>query len=254
MSKIKEAFKNKKVIIAYLTIGDFGLDTTKSVIKSLIDNEVDIIELGIPFSDPTAEHPIIQESNIRALKNDITTDKVFDFVKEIRNNTNIPIIFKTYANVVFSYGTEKFMAKCKEIKIDGLFIPEIPYEEKDEFLPMCNKYCIELISLVAPTSDDRIAMISNEAQGFLYVVPEVNFAFDEQTYKSLEKITNIIHSNTDVPCAIDFDISNPDYTKKLLTISDGIIIGSSIVKIISEHKDNAISYINKFVQSINALI
>lgn len=170
MSNIRKAFENGKAFIAFITCGDPDLETTAAAVRAAVSNGADLIELGIPFSDPTAEGPVIQGANLRALHGGITTDKIFAFVKELRHDVEVPMVFMTYANVVFSYGAERFIAKCKEAKIDGLILPDLPFEEKEEFLPTCHQYGIDLVSLIAPTSENRIAMIAKEAEGFLYIV------------------------------------------------------------------------------------
>ena len=167
MSNISKAFENGKAFIAFITCGDPDTDTTISAVKEAVKNGADLIELGIPFSDPTAEGPVIQNANVKALKNGITTDKVFELVKVLRKDVTVPMVFMTYANVVYSYDAEKFISTCKDIGIDGLILPDIPYEEKDEFIDICHKYGVDLISFVAPTSENRIAMIAKEAEGFL---------------------------------------------------------------------------------------
>ena len=170
MSNIRKAFENGKAFIPFITCGYPDLETTGALIKAAARNGADLIELGIPFSDPTAEGPVIQEANLRALQGGITTDKIFSFVRTIRKEVKIPIVFMTYANVVFSYGAEKFISACQEMDVDGLILPDLPFEEKGEFLPVCRKYDVDLISMIAPTSEDRIAMIASEAEGFLYIV------------------------------------------------------------------------------------
>ena len=170
MSDIAKAFANGKAFIPFITCGDPDLETTAAAVRAMAANGADLIELGIPFSDPTAEGPVIQGANIRALKAGTTTDKVFDFVREVRKDVSIPMVFMTYANVVFSYGAERFISTCAEIGIDGLILPDLPYEEKEEFAPTCHKYGVDLISMIAPTSENRIAMIAKEAEGFLYIV------------------------------------------------------------------------------------
>ncbi len=171
MSNIAKAFASGKAFIPFITCGDPDLEITAAAVRAMAANGADLIELGIPFSDPTAEGPVIQGANIRALKAGTTTDKVFDFVREVRKDVSIPMVFMTYANVVFSYGTERFISTCAEIGIDGLMIlPDLPYEEKEEFAPTCHKYGVDLISMIAPTSENRTAMIAKEAEGFLYIV------------------------------------------------------------------------------------
>lgn len=168
--KIRHAFENGKAFIAFITCGDPDLATTAAAVRAAVANGADLIELDIPFSDPTAEGPVIQGANLRALRGGITTNQIFDFVKELRRDVKVPMVFMTYANVVFSYGADRFISTCKDIEIDGLIIPDLPFEEKEEFLPFCHKYGVDLVSLIAPTSENRIAMIAKEAEGFLYIV------------------------------------------------------------------------------------
>ena len=168
--RIAEAFANGKAFIPFLTCGDPSLEVTEQLIYAMEEAGADLIELGIPFSDPTAEGPVIQAANVRALSGGVTTDKIFDMVKRLRQNTKIPMVFMTYANVVFSYGTERFIQKAASLGMDGLILPDVPFEEKEEFDSVCKKYGLDLISLIAPTSHERIAMIAKEAEGFVYCV------------------------------------------------------------------------------------
>ena len=170
MSNIHKAFENGKAFIPFITCGDPDLATTAAVVRAAVANGADLIELGIPFSDPTAEGPVIQGANLRALSGGVRTDQIFDLVRQLRTDVTVPMVFMTYANVVFSYGAEKFIANCREIGIDGLILPDLPFEEKGEFLPLCRQYGVDLISLIAPTSRERISMIAAEAEGFLYIV------------------------------------------------------------------------------------
>lgn len=222
----------------------------------LPNNGADIIELGIPFSDPTAEGPVIQGANIRALSGGVTTDKIFEMVKDTRTDVKIPMLFMTYANVVFSYGAEKFISICARIGIDGLILPDLPYEEKDEFLPICHKYGVDLISLIAPTSENRIAMISKEAEGFLYIVSSLGVTGARSEIKTdLSSIVDVVRQNTNIPCAIGFGISTPEQAKKMADISDGAIVGSAIIKIIEKYGKDSAQYVGEYVKSMkNALI
>ena len=170
MSKIQKAFEGKKAFIPFITCGDPNLETTEQLVYAMERAGASLIELGIPFSDPTAEGPVIQGANLRALSGGVTTDKIFDLVVKIRKNTAIPLVFMTYANVVFSYGTERFIKRAAEIGMDGLILPDVPFEEKEEFDRVCREYGLDLISLIAPTSHDRIRMIAKEASGFIYCV------------------------------------------------------------------------------------
>ena len=233
MSNIRKAFTSGKAFIAFITCGDPDLETTAAVVRSAVENGADLIELGIPFSDPTAEGPVIQGANLRALSGGVTTDKVFSLVRDLRRDVSVPMVFMTYSNVVFSYGAERFISTCHEIGIDGLILPDLPFEEKDEFLPICRQYDVDLISLIAPTSENRIAMIAEEA---------------------LASIIKVIRENTDVPCAIGFGISTPEQAKKMADLSDGAIVGSAIVKLLEKHGKNASEYVGAYVKSMKDAI
>ena len=255
MSNIKNAFKNGKAFIPFITCGDPDLETTAECVREAVKNGADLIELGIPFSDPTAEGPVIQGANIRALKGGVNTNKIFEFVRELRKDISIPMVFMTYANVVFSYGAEKFISTCQEIGIDGLVIPDIPFEEKEEFQPYCKKYGIDLISFIAPTSENRIAMIAKEAEGFIYIVSSlgVTGARSEIT-TDLDKIVKVVRENTDVPCAIGFGISTPEQAHKMADIADGVIIGSAVVKILEQYGKDSPAHIGEYVGKIKQAV
>ena len=251
MSKIAEAFGNGKAFIPFITCGDPDLETTAAVVRAAVANGADLIELGIPFSDPTAEGPVIQEANLRALQGGVTTDKIFDLVRELRTDVTVPMVFMTYANVVFSYGAEKFISTCKEIGIDGLILPDLPFEEKEEFLPLCEEYGVDLISLIAPTSENRIAMIAKEAKGFIYLVSSLGVTGVRSEIKTdLQSIVNVIRANTDTPVAIGFGISKPEQAAKMAGISDGAIVGSAIIKILAEHGRDAAPFVGEYVKSM----
>ncbi|MCI5550587.1 MAG: tryptophan synthase subunit alpha [Clostridiales bacterium] len=251
MSKIARAFENGKAFIAFITCGDPDLETTAAAVRAAVENGADLIELGIPFSDPTAEGPVIQGANLRALSGGITTDKVFDFVREIRRDVSVPMVFMTYANVVFSYGSERFISTCKEIGIDGLILPDIPFEEKDEFQPICKKYGVDLISLIAPTSQNRIAMIAKEAEGFLYIVSSLGVTGTRSEIETdLGEMVKLVRENANIPCAIGFGISTPEQAKQMADIADGAIVGSAIVKLLEKHGKDAPRYIGEYVKSM----
>lgn len=251
MSNIRKAFENGKAFIPFITCGDPDLETTYKSVMAAIENGADLIELGIPFSDPTAEGPVIQGANLRALSGGVTTDKIFDLVKRLRSQTDIPMVFMTYANVVFSYGSGRFISICSDIGIDGLIIPDLPYEEKDEFLPYCKKYGVDLISLIAPTSGGRVAMIAKEAEGFIYVVSSLGVTGTRCSIETdLSSIVDIIRENTDVPCAIGFGISTPAQAHDMAAIADGAIVGSAIIKLLEQYGKDAPEYIGSYVKSM----
>lgn len=251
MSNIKSAFANGKAFIAFITCGDPDLKTTAAAVRAAAANGADLIELGIPFSDPTAEGPVIQGANIRALAGGVTTDQIFALVKELRKDVTVPMVFMTYANVIFSYGAERFIASCREIGIDGLILPDLPYEEKEEFQSVCHQYEVDLISLIAPTSENRIAMIAKEAEGFLYIVSSLGVTgMRSEINTDLTSIVKIVRQNTDIPCAIGFGISTPEQARKMADISDGAIVGSAIIKLLEKYGKDAPPYIGEYVKSM----
>ena len=255
MSNIGKAFENKKAFIAFITCGDPDLETTVEVVKEAVKNGADLIELGIPFSDPTAEGPTIQGANLRALTGGVTTDKIFDMVKELRKDVSVPMVFMTYANVVFSYGAERFIKTCSEIGIDGIILPDLPYEEKEEFHPVCQKYGVDLISLIAPTSENRIAQIAKDAEGFIYVVSSLGVTGTRTEIKTdLESIVKSIRENSKVPCAIGFGISKPEQAQKMASLSDGAIVGSAIIKLLEKYGKDAPEHIGAYVREMKNAI
>ena len=251
MSDLARAFDHGKAFIAFLTCGDPDLETTAAAVRAAAQNSADLIELGIPFSDPTAEGLVIQAANLRALQSGVTTDKIFDLVRELRRGVTIPMVFMTYANVVFSYGTERFLSNYRDVGIDGLILPDVPYEEKEEFLPACRKYGVDFVSLIAPTSENRIAMIAREAEGFLYIVSSLGVTGERSEIKTdLASIVSLVRENTDIPCAIGFGISTPEQAKKMADLSDGAIVGSAIVKLLAQYGKDAPEHIGAYVKEM----
>ncbi len=249
MSNIRSAFKNGKAFIPFITCGDPDLETTAKIVRAAAENGADLIELGIPFSDPTAEGPVIQGANLRALSGGVTTDKIFDLVAELRKDVKIPMVFMTYANVVFSYDAERFMARCCETGIGGVILPDLPFEEKDEFSAVARQYGIDLISLIAPTSADRIAMIAKEADGFIYVVSSLGVTgVRSEITTNIGDIVEVIRQSTDTPCAVGFGISEPEQAAKMASLSDGAIVGSAIIRIIEKYGRDAAPYVGEYVK------
>ena len=255
MSNIGKAFENGKAFIAFITCGDPDLETTAATVRAAVENGADLIELGIPFSDPTAEGPVIKTANLRALNSGVTTDGIFAFVKELRRDVKVPMVFMTYANVVFSYGAEKFIFSCKEIGIDGLILPDLPYEEKEEFLPICRRFGVELVSLIAPTSENRIARIAGEAEGFIYLVSSLGVTGMRSEIKTdLGSIVEAVRRSTDIPCAIGFGISTPEQAARMADLADGVIVGSAIVKLIEKYGRQAPEHVGRFVKEMKDAI
>ena len=251
MSKTAAAFDHGKAFVAFITCGDPDLETTGRAVRAAEKNGADLIELGIPFSDPTAEGPVIQEANLRALTGGVTTDLIFEFVKDLRRDVTVPMVFMTYANVIFSYGAEKFISTCAQIGIDGLILPDLPFEEKGEFLPLCRQYGVDLISKDAPTTENRVAMIAREAEGFIYLVSSLGVTGTRSKITTdLAPIIRTIRENAKVPVAIGFGISTPEQAKTMAALSDGAIVGSAIEKILAGYGREAPDRIGEYVRSM----
>lgn len=253
MSKISEAFQNKKAFIGFLTAGDPSLEKTEEFIVEMEKAGAALIEIGIPFSDPIAEGPVIQDANVRALSapGGCTTDMVFDMVARVSKKVSVPLVFLTYLNPVFRYGYEKFFNRCKETGIDGIIIPDMPFEEKGELTQIAETYGVDVISLIAPTSEERIQMIAKEAKGYIYVVSSMGVTGMRSTITTdIEKIVEDIRKVTDTPLAIGFGINTPEQASKYSKVADGVIVGSAIVKIIGEHGQDAGKYVYDYVKSM----
>lgn len=255
MNNIKNAFANGKAFIPFITCGDPDLDTTKEIIRAMAANGADLIELGIPFSDPTAEGPVIQGANLRALKGGVTTDKIFDMVRKLRQDAShpvtLPMVFMTYANVIFSYNADKFISTCAEVEIDGLILPDLPFEEKGEFDDICQKYGVDLVSLIAPTSENRIAMIAKEAKGFIYIVSSLGVTgVRNEINTDIASLVKLVRENSSVPCAVGFGISTPEQAVKMAGISDGAIVGSAIIKLVAQYGKDAAGPVGEYVKKM----
>lgn len=249
--KIADAFANGKAFIPFLTCGDPDLETTAKLIPAIAEAGADLIELGIPFSDPTAEGPVIQSGNLRALSAGCTTDKVFDLVREVRKTVTIPMVFMTYANVVYSYGAERFLQTAAEVGIQGLILPDVPFEEKNEFDPLCKKYGLELISMIAPTSHDRIRTIASEANGFVYCVSSLGVTgIRSEITTDIGSMVNLVKETRNIPCAVGFGISTPEQAEAMSRVSDGAIVGSAIVKIVAQYGRDCIHPVCDYVRSM----
>lgn len=255
MSRIKNAFTDGKAFIAFITGGDPDLDTTERLIYAMDKAGADLIEIGIPFSDPVAEGPVIQAASERALAGGCTTDKLFDLVAKVRKTCEKPIVFMTYINPVFTYGKDKFMAKCAECGIDGIIIPDIPYEEKDELSAECKTHGIDFISLIAPTSHERITMIAKEAEGFVYCVSSMGVTgIRNEINTDISSMVQLVKQVNDIPCAVGFVISTPEQAEKMAGVSDGAIVGSAIVKLVARYGKNSIEKVSDYVKSMKEAV
>ncbi len=255
MSKISDAFSHGKAFVGFITAGDPTLDTTKEIILKMAQAGCDLVEIGIPFSDPIAEGPVIQNANIRALSNKVTTDDVFEMTAEISGKIDIPLAYMTYLNVLFRYGYDRFLEKARNAGISGVIIPDLPFEEKDELSSVASKYGIDVISLIAPTSEERIKTIAKNTEGFVYEVSSLGVTgVRSEIDTDLRKLTGAIKSETDVPVAIGFGIGTPEQAKKYAAFADGVIVGSAIVNIIAEYGKDAPDKVYEFVKSMKDAI
>ncbi|MBQ8971590.1 MAG: tryptophan synthase subunit alpha [Clostridia bacterium] len=249
MSNIAKAFDHGKAFVAFITCGDPDLETTEKTVIAMANAGADLIELGIPFSDPTAEGPVIQAANARALAGGVTTDKIFEMVRRLRASVKVPMVFMTYANVVFSYGIDRFCARCQEIGMDGMILPDVPYEEKEEFAPACRAHNLDFVSLIAPTSEDRIATIAKDAEGFLYIVSSMGVTGERREITTdIGAMVRLVRESASIPCAVGFGISTPEQAAHMAGLSDGAIVGSAIVRLIAEHGKDAPEIVAEYVK------
>lgn len=251
MTKIADAFAAGKAFIPFLTCGDPDLETTEKLICAMAEAGADLIELGIPFSDPTAEGPVIQDANLRALSAGTTTDKIFDMVRRVRKTVSIPMVFMTYANVIFSYGADRFLQTTAEIGMNGIIVPDVPFEEKQEFEPLCQKYGLAQISMIAPTSHDRIRAIAEQANGFLYCVSSLGVTGTRSSITTdIGAMVKLVKEVKDIPCAVGFGISTPEQAESMCRQADGAIVGSAIVKLIAQYGRDSVQPVADYVRSM----
>ncbi len=255
MNNISKAFENGKAFIGFVTAGDPDLETSKKIMLEMARAGCDLIEIGIPFSDPIAEGPVIQEADLRSLAGGTTTDKVFALAEELSKEADIPLVFMTYLNVLFKYGYDKFLENAKNSGISGVIVPDLPFEEKEELRSVADKYGIDVISLIAPTSESRIQMIAKEAKGFIYEVSSLGVTGVRSEIKTdLRAITESIKAVTDIPVAIGFGINTPEQAARVCEYADGVIVGSAIVKIVAQYGKNAPAYVYDYVKSMKDAI
>jgi tryptophan synthase alpha chain len=251
MSRVAQAFANGKAFIPFITAGDPSLPITEQLVIEMAGNGADLIEIGIPFSDPVAEGLVIQRADERALAGGVTTDKIFAMVASIRKVCDVPLAFMTYANPVFSYGSERFLENCQAVGVDALIVPDLPFEEKAELQPYCSRYGVDLISLIAPTSQARIRMIAGEAQGFVYCVSSLGVTGVRQEITTdVGEMVRLVKEVKDIPCAIGFGISAPEQAAAMAKVADGVIVGSAIVKIVEEYGENCIPHVVDYVKTM----
>ena len=255
MNRITQAFQDKKAFIAFLTGGDPDIETTDKLIVAMAGSGVDIIEIGIPFSDPVAEGVVIQEADERALKNGCTVDKLFEMVKKVRDKVRIPLLFMTYINPIFVYGKTRFIKNCADCGIDGIIVPDLPFEESDELADDCAKYGITQISMIAPTSQERIKLIARNAKGFLYCVSSLGVTgMRSEINTNVAEMIKQVKEVASVPCAVGFGISTPEQARDMADVSDGVIIGSAIVKLIAEYDKESVEPVRQFISEVKRVL
>ncbi|MGL4606270.1 MAG: tryptophan synthase subunit alpha [Eubacteriaceae bacterium] len=251
MSKIENDLKDKKVFIGFLTAGDPSLEKTEEYIIAMANAGADLIEIGIPFSDPIAEGKVIEAANLRALSVGTTTDKIFDMILNVRKKVDVPLVFLTYLNPVFSYGYELFFKRCKKVGVHGIIIPDLPLEEQAELLDIANSENVDVISLIAPTSEKRVLKIAKDAKGFIYLVSSMGVTgVREEIKTNLQTIVTSIKSVTNIPVCVGFGISTPEQAMDIWQYADGVIVGSAIVRIIEKYGDNAEQAIKDYVSKM----
>lgn len=255
MSNTAKAFCHGKAFIPFITAGDPNLSITKKLILGMAQAGADLIEIGIPFSDPVAEGPVIQKADDRALKGGVTTDGIFKMVEEVRAVCDIPLAFMTYFNPVFVYGSKRFIERCGACGIDALIVPDLPFEEKGELSPLCKAHGVDLISLVAPTSEERIQTIAAEAEGFLYCVSSMGVTgIRNKITTDIGKMVSLARSVTKTPCAIGFGISTPQQAKEMAQKADGVIVGSAIVRLCEQFGEACVEPVLSFVKEMKQAI
>ena len=258
MSKIKDAFTKGKAFIPFISAGDHGIENTERYIRVMVKAGADMVEIGIPFSDPTAEGPVIQAASTRALATGVKINDIFDMVRRLRTGDDavtIPLVFMTYLNPIYVFGREKFFNLCEEVGISGVIVPDMPFEEKGELASIANKHGVEVVSLIAPTSENRIEMIAKDAEGFIYCVSSLGVTGMRSEIKTdIKSIVETVRKYTDIPVAVGFGISTPDQAEAMARVSDGAIVGSAIVKIVAEHGENADQALFDYVQSMKQAV
>lgn len=255
MNKIECVFDRKKAFIPFVTAGDPNLEVTEQLLLGMAQAGADLIEIGIPFSDPVAEGIEIQKADIRALESGTTTDKIFEMVKRVRKTLDVPLAFMTYLNPVYRYGAEKFMEKCMQCQIDAIIVPDMPFEEKQELQGFCDKYGVLLISLIAPTSKERIRMIAAQAQGFVYCVSSLGVTgVRSRIETNISEMVSLVKSAKEIPCAIGFGISTPEQAKKMAGQADGVIVGSAIIKLIEKFGADCVEPVKEYVREMKQAV
>ncbi len=251
MSRISTAFKpGHKALIAYITVGYPDIESTSGIAAALAESGCDIIELGIPFSDPLADGATIQKSSYRALLNGTTPQACIEVAGEIREKINTPLAFMTYFNPVLHYGPEAFCNSCVKAGVDGLIIPDLLPEEGGELEDITKKHDIDLVYFLAPTStDDRIDAVAERARGFIYLVSLTGVTGARDTLPpELEDFVRRVKKKAKQPLCVGFGISTPEQARRVASVADGVIVGSRLIQLIEE--DSTLALLRSFVSSL----
>lgn len=251
MTSLKEAFAKENTFVGFTVAGDPSIDKSIEYVVAMANAGADVVELGIPFSDPVADGPVIQAADLRAFAAEITTDKIFTMVERIREQTDVPLVFLSYANKIFDYGYEEFYDRCEALGVNGTVIPDLPVEERGEVAEIANRHHVSIIPLVAPTSGDRIEKIVKDSTGFIYLVSSLGVTgMRDQVSNQLQTTIKKIKQVTDTPVAVGFGIHTPEQAQEMNQLADGAIVGSAIVKLIEENPQNAAPKITEFVTAM----
>ena len=251
MSDVRKVFEHGKAFIPFITAADPDLETTEKLLLAIAESGADLIEVGVPFSDPMAEGPVIMAADERALRNNVTSDEIFELVSRVSKRVDCQFAVMTYANLVYSYGIAEYAKAMKEAGFSSLILPDISFEEKNEFSVPVMENGINYISLIAPTSEDRIKTIAADADGFIYVVSSLGVTgMRDRIETDISKMVRMVKAVKDIPCAIGFGISRPDQAYEMAKKSDGVIVGSAIVKIVEKYGRDSVPYVKDFVKSM----
>ncbi|MDR0513580.1 MAG: tryptophan synthase subunit alpha [Coriobacteriaceae bacterium] len=243
MSRTAQSFAHGKAFIGFITAGDPSIQQTEEYVFAMAEAGADLIELGIPFSDPIAEGPVIQGANVRALAAGTRLRDVFSLVERIRMRTEVPLALMGYLNPLFHYGYEAFFTQCQKVGVDAVIIADLPYEEKAELSDIASRYGVDVISMVAPTSLERVERIAATATGFIYLVSSLGVTGERRTIDTdLEEIIAKIRGVSDVPIAIGFGVHTPDQARELASKADGVIVGSALVRMIADSQEGSLKH------------
>lgn len=255
MSRLDNIFQKDNVLIPFITAGDPNINMTYELIKVMEENGADIIELGIPFSDPVAEGVAVQEADLRALAAKTTTDSIFDMLEKLRKESDIPVVLLTYMNPIYVYGTKRFMERCAQVGIDGVMVPDVPYEEKGELEQECKENGVALISMISLTTKDRIGMIAKEASGYIYCISSIGELTDvEHVKQEITDMTCRVNEVNDIPVVVGFDGGNVENAIEIAKVSAGLVLENAVVSLVGDYGMDAAIYVADLIKQIKQAI